>query len=199
MKKVLGFVLTASLAFGALAACASGGGGTTAAAAAAQERKVPSSVPEFVKAALRSVPEDALVGVGTAKLASTSQSMTVAQTRARADISRQISTIIKDMVNDYTASSEVDTSAAIGFQETVTQALSKSTLSGAGVAAIDTAPDGSFWAVVQMSKSDVGKEINQQANAAKLNAPKMAAFDAQARMDKAFDKISGAEVQVVSQ
>jgi hypothetical protein len=196
MKKILGIVLTASLAFGVFAACASGP--NTAAVAAAQERKVPSNVPDFVKAALRNVPEDALVGVGTAKLASTSQSMTMAQTRARADISRQISTIIKDMVNDYTASSEVDTSAAIGFQETVTQALSKSTLSGASVVEIDMAPDGSYWAVVQLSKSDVGKEINQQANAAKLNAPKMASFDAQARMDKAFDKISAAEVQVAT-
>ncbi|MDR2863999.1 MAG: LPP20 family lipoprotein [Spirochaetaceae bacterium] len=199
MKKVLGMTLALSLLLGGLIGCASGGGTSAQAPADSTQRKAPGGVPDFVKKALLSAPEDALVGIGTAKLASVSQSMTLAQTRARADIARQLNTMIKDMVNDYTASSEVDTSAAISFQETCTQALAKATLTGASVVEMDTDDKGAYWVVVSMGKSKAAEEINQAAAAAKLKAPALASFDAQARMDKAFDKIASEVPQIVSQ
>jgi hypothetical protein len=125
--------------------------------------------------------------------------MTVAQTRARADISRQLNTIIKDMVTDYQASSEVDPASALSYQENITIALSQSKLQGAAVVGIDEDANGNFWAVVQLSKSDVAKEINQAAAAAKLEPAKAAAITAQDRMDKAFAKVNAEEVGVVSQ
>ncbi|MDR3283953.1 MAG: LPP20 family lipoprotein, partial [Treponema sp.] len=156
MKKFLSFTLAAVL-LGSLAGCASTGGKTVASASAPAERKVPGGVPDFVKSAMMNVPEDALIGIGTAKMASLSQSMTIAQTRARADLSRQLNTMIQDMVRDYTAGSEVDPSAVVSFQENFTLALSKSTLQGSHVVEADTDAQGNFWAVVSLSKSDVAK------------------------------------------
>jgi hypothetical protein len=191
MKKNFGITMSVLLVLCVLTSCVTTGKNEGAA------RKVPSNVPEFVKQALMNQPEDAIIGVGTAKLPSVSQSMTIAQTRARADISRQLNTVVKDMVNDYQAASEVDPSAAIGFQEVCTQALSQSTLTGASVVAIDVGPDGAYWAVVSMNNANAAREINQAAAAAKLQVPAMKAFDAQERMQKAFDKIAAEEIRVV--
>jgi hypothetical protein len=156
-------------------------------------------VPDFVKAAMRNVPEDALVGIGQAKLSSASQSMTFAQTRARADISRQLETMIQDMIRDYTAGSEVAPDASVAFQEQFTLALSKSTLTGSSVVEIDEYPAGSgtYWAVVQFGKNNVANEINQAQAAAKLAVPAMLSFDAESRMNSAFDKVNAEGPQVV--
>jgi hypothetical protein len=176
----------------ALAGCASGASASKGDAG----RRAPGNVPDFVKKALMNIPEDALVGIGTAKLASTSQSMTFAQTRARADISRQLNTMIQDMVRDYTASSEVEPSAQVAFQENFTLALSKSTLTGSQTVEMDTGPDGAMWAVVLLSKNNSAQEINQAVAAAKLAVPAMLSFDAEARMNEAFARAAGEELQV---
>jgi hypothetical protein len=155
---------------------------------------VPGSYPDFVKEAIRNQPEDAIVGIGVAKLASLSQSMTISATRARAEISRQMNSVIRDMVTDFTASSEVDPDSALSYQETITVALSQSKLTGSVVIDQDQDADGRVWTIVSMSKASVANEINQAAAAAKLAVPKMAALDTQSRMDAAFSKIAGEEV-----
>jgi len=204
MKKTLCIVAVLLTAVILLASCggtpkSSGGSSApTAAAAPAQpaERKAPSNVPQFVKDALLNAPEDALIGIGTAKLASQSQSRTIATTRARAEISRTMNTMIKDMITDYTASSEVDPSAALAYQESITTALSKSTLTGSKVIDFDYTSDGTCWVVVALGKSSLVEEINQSQAAAKLAVPAMAAFNAQDRMESAFNKANGQELQI---
>lgn len=175
-------------------ACASKPSGVPA----ASERKVPGSFPQFVKDALKKAPEDVLVGIGTAKLASLQQSRTVAATRARAEISRQMNTVIQDMVRDYQASSELDPGSALSFQENITVALSKSTLTGASVVEEDRDSEGNVWAVVMLSKTDVANEINQAAAAAKLAVPAAASFNAEARMNEAFKNILTEEVRAAN-
>jgi len=157
-------------------------------------RSVSSGFPRFVRDAVIKAPEDALVGVGSAKLASLSQSRTVAATRARADLSRQMNTMIQDMVVDYQASSELDHSAALAFQENFTMALSKSTLVGSVTAEEDMDSSNNYWVVIYLNKANVVNEINQAQAAAKLAVPAAAAFDANSRMDNAFNKALGAEV-----
>jgi len=157
-----------------------------------QSKRVPSNFPDFVKDALKNVPDDVLVGIGVAKLASLSQSMTVSATRARADISRQMSTMVQDMVRDYQASSEVDPQAALSFQENITVALSKSELVGSKVVQQDSTPDGSVWTVVWLGKSDVVNQINQKQAAARLAVPAMASFNAEDRMNAAFSNAANA-------
>ncbi|MDR2210117.1 MAG: hypothetical protein LBO65_01420 [Spirochaetaceae bacterium] len=188
MKKIFGLHMIILFVFG-LFACTS--------TASVQERRVSGKVPEFVRNAVKNAPEDALVGIGTARLASISQSRVTAATRGRAEISRQMDTVIRDMVRDYQASSEVDTSAALAFQENFTLALSQSRLLGSSVVDEDIDDGGNYWCVVMLSKAEAVKEINQAAAQAKLKVPAAASFDAERRMNKAFELLAGEEIQVV--
>jgi GTPase len=190
MKKINAMIAAAVLVMG-LAAC-----GSQPAANAPSERRIPSRFPEFVKESLRTAPEDVLVGIGTAKLASLSQSRTVAASRARAEISRQLNTMVQDMIRDYQASSEVDPASALAFQENITVTLSKSTLVGSSVVGEDEDANGNWWTVVMLSKTDVANEINQATAAAKLAVPANASFDAEARMNDAFKRANGEEFRV---
>ncbi|MCL2067686.1 MAG: hypothetical protein FWG99_09515 [Treponema sp.] len=184
MKKVVMVFLALFVAL-ALIGCAS---------SPKNERRVPGSFPEFVKKAVRNADEDALIGIGTAKLASLSQSRTVAQTRARAEISRQMDTMIRDMVRDYQASSEIDPAAALSFQENITVALSEARLTGARVMEEDRDEEGNVWCVVVLDKASVVSEINQAQAAARLAVPAMASFSAEARMNEAFDRVNSQEL-----
>jgi hypothetical protein len=154
-----------------------------------------SGVPAFVNDAYLNASEDVLIGIGTYKIGNDMSKMgtgkTFAETRARADISRQLQTIVKDMVNDYTATSELDPSAAVSFQENITQTLSKSELTGAKVVKLERDDNGLLWVVMSYSKSAAAESVNQAANAARLAVPAAAAFNALERMNTAFDKEAG--------
>jgi len=188
MKKAsrIFIALTAIILAVSFASCAS-----SASASDGRARKVNARVPQFVKDAVKKAPEDALVGIGTARMASLSQSRTISATRARAELSRQMDSIMRDMVRDYTAGSEVDHSAVMSFQENITVALSQARLQGASVVDEDTDEAGNYWTVVMLNKTSTVQEINQAAAAAKLRVPAMASFDAEARMNEAFDKFVG--------
>jgi len=202
MKKIIGITVVLCCALGFMG-CGSSpkksdapAAGTTTTAASKPERRIGGVVPQFVKDAIKKTPEDALVGIGTAKLASLNQSRTVAATRARAEISRQMNTMIQDMVRDYSASSEVDPKAALSFQENITIALSKSTLTGSTIVDEDQDENGNYWVVVILSKSNLVQEINQAQAAARLAVPAMASFNAEDRMNAAFDRAYGSELGV---
>ena len=197
MKNV--FVLSmAALVALSMAGCAgtpgvSGSSGPSASSGALS--KGLSGVPDFVNEAYLNASEDVLVGVGNYKIGNDMSKMgtgkTFAETRARADIARQLSTIVRNMVNDYTATSEIDPDAAISFQETVTQTLSKAELKGARTVKMDRDNNGLLWVVMEYSKSAAFTEVNQAANAAKLAFPAAATFNALDRMDAAFAKEAG--------
>jgi hypothetical protein len=172
-------------------------GGNPAQSAAAPGRRISGGVPEFVRNAVKNAPEDALVGIGTANLASLSQSRTIAATRGRAEISRQLDTVIRDMVRDFQASSEADPASALAFQENITLALSESRLQGSSVVDENTDDNGNYWCVVMLTKGEAAREINQAAAQAKLSVPAAASFDAERRMNAAFDLLAGEEIQVV--
>jgi len=157
-------------------------------------RRVNSSIPLSIRDAMTDVPEDALIGIGTAKMASLNQSRTISQTRARAELSRQMDTVVRDMVRDYTAGSEVDHSAVLSFQENITVALSQARLVGATIIEEDEDAKGNYWTAVMLSKTNAVNEINQAVAAAKLKVPAMASFNAESRMNAAFDKLLGNEI-----
>jgi hypothetical protein len=188
MKKIVVLGLTA-LAL-SLAAC----GSTPPASGGESSGKSLGGVPSFVNEAYLNASEDVLIGIGTYKVGNDTAKIgtgkTFAETRARADISRQLQTIVKNMVNDYTATSEIDQDSALSFQENITQTLSKSDLKGAKTVGMQTV-DGLLWVVMEYSKSAAVNEVNQAASKAKLAVPKAAAFDALDRMDAAFDKEAG--------
>jgi hypothetical protein len=124
-------------------------------------------VPQFVKDAHKNAPEDALVGVGIAKMQTLGMSKTIAATRARAEISRQLSTIIKDMIRDYFRASEADPSAVESFQENITVALSQSRLQRARVIGEDIDTSGNYWVVIMLRQSDIGQELSSPIENAK--------------------------------
>jgi hypothetical protein len=201
MKKFCFFALAACVVL-SLAGCATTGGAAVstaapAAPAAAAQQTTPqlSGVPDFVNAAFLNASEDVLIGIGTYKIGGDMSKMstgkTFAETRARADISRQLQSIVKNMITDYTASSELDPSAALSFQEEITQALSKSDLKGAKTIAMNSDNNGLLWVVMEYSKSAAANDYSAAASAAKLAVPAAAAFDAASRMDNAFDKAAG--------
>jgi hypothetical protein len=196
MKKILGFVLIAGMA-AAMVSCASTGGSPGSQAADRPATGSPMAgiqgVPDFVNAAYLNASEDVLIGVGTYKVgndpAKISTGMTYASTRARADISRQLNSIVKNMVIDYSANSELDPDAALSFQETITQALSENELRGARPVQSQTDANGVLWVVMEYGRSSALTEaVNPAVATAKLAVPAAAAFDALARMDIAFNK-----------
>jgi len=146
-------------------------------------------MPPNVSNARRNAPEDVLVGIGTAKMGTVSQSMNVAATRARADLSNSMQVLVKNMVRDYTASSEVDPNAALSFQENITVTLSKADLSGAVIMFDEQDKAGNWWTVMYLSKANVAREISQAQAAARLAVPAMASFDAEKRMNEAFEQL----------
>jgi hypothetical protein len=152
-------------------------------------------VPDFVSEAFLSASEDVLVGIGTYKIGNDMSKMgigkTMAETRARADLARQLSVMVKDMVTDFTKSSEISPDAAVSFQENITQTLSRAELKGSQTKTLQTDGNGLLWVVMHYGKSAAAAEVNQAANAAKLAVPQAAAFDALQRMETAFSKEAG--------
>ena len=181
MKKTLFIAICLMTAL--LMSCASG-----KSAANTSGRQMNSRIPQSIRDAAMNVPEDALIGVGTARMASLNKSRTISATRARAELSRQMDTIVRDMVRDYMAGSEIDHSASLSFQENITITLSQSRLQGSSIVVEDEDKDGNYWTAVMLSKNNAVNEINQAVSAAKLRVPAMASFDAEKRMNNAFDK-----------
>jgi predicted small lipoprotein YifL len=138
--------------------------------------------------ARRNAPEDVLVGIGNAKMGTVAQSRNIAATRARAEISNSMNSMVKNMVRDYTASSEVDPQAALSFQENITVTLSKSDLRGAVIHWEGAEKNGMWWCVMHLSKTSVVNEISQAQAKARLAVPAMASFDAEQRMNEAFEQ-----------
>jgi hypothetical protein len=181
MKKIFWFSLTVVLVLSVIACASTSSSGT------ARLR----GVPDFVNAAYLQASEDVLIGIGTYRigndLSRLSTGKTMAETRARADIARQLRSILESMVIDYTATSELDPNAAISFQESITRALSRADLRGSVTKAMDT-QDGVLWVVMEYSKSAAASDYNAAAASARLAVPAARAFDALERMDTAFGK-----------
>ena len=150
-------------------------------------------MPTWVLEARRNAPEDVLVGVGTARLATTNQSMATSETRARASITRAMQSMVSDMVTDYTAANEVDPGVAVAFQENITRSLARATLSGTRVVEQNADQTGAWWTVIYFPKTAANRELSQAQAAARLAVPAAIAFDALQRMDNAFDKAADAE------
>ena len=145
-------------------------------------------MPDWVVRARANAPEDVIVGIGTARLATTSHSMTTSESRARAQIVRAMDSMVHDMIIDYIAASEVDPGVAVAFQESITRSLAQARLSGARVVEQNADLEGAWWTVVYFNRADVAREMSQAQAAARLAVPAAIAFDALERMDNAFDQ-----------
>ena len=166
MKKISGVILTVCLVL-ILAGCASTSG-----------------LPKEIMSARDKAPEDVIVGIGTANMGTLNMDRQTAATRARADISNVLSSVVANMFRDFTATSEVDRDAQLAYQESFTRTLSESNISGAVIKEERRDKDGNWWVVMYLSKTDIAREINQAQAAARLRVPQAAALDTEARMDQ---------------
>ena len=161
-------------------------------------RAIQGGTPQFVQNAVKNAPSNTLVGIGSARIgaAGLGQARTIAAARARAEISRQLNSIVKDMLTDFTASSEVTSQDAISYQESITMTLSKSELTGSSIIEEDRDGDNNYWVVVTMGKVSAVQELNQAQAAARLAVPRAQALNAASRMDAAFEKIANEPIKV---
>ncbi|MCL2244496.1 MAG: hypothetical protein FWC03_08525 [Treponema sp.] len=161
------------------------------------ERKIAETVPDFVIEAVKKAPQDALVGIGTAKLANMSMSRTTARVRARAGIAKQINEVVVEMVRKFSVASVTDPNVVFLFQERITVTTSRADLQATSI--IDEGPDndGNFWVVIMLNKEPVS-DIISQARAQTVNDfPQMSSFNAAAMLNDALISIAKDEIVAV--
>jgi hypothetical protein len=190
MKRVLGVCLAAAVVL-AIAGCATKGPAPSNAG-----RAVASNVPQFVKDAIKNVPEGSIVAVASSNLRNTSLAKQAAETRARGEIARQLEAVVASMIRDYATSSEAIPDAELSITEALNTSLAKQTLHGAMISGYEII-DGITWLIVEMPKDGQRQTISSAASAAKLAPAWVAAMDAEERMNKALAQNGMSDVPVV--
>ena len=110
-----------------------------------------SSIPEMPDWALE-IPEskDSLYAVGDAKMSSLSLSRTMAASRARDEIARQVSLYVKTAITDYAQDAgEGNNTQAVEFVESVSRQVTEATLNGTKIVNSYVARDGTVYALVE--------------------------------------------------
>jgi predicted small lipoprotein YifL len=119
--------------------------------------KGPDNTPEWLN---DFPPEDVIWGIGTAKQSSPSMSMTTAEARAKTAIARQLSTKVQAMFTDYNLDAgNVKNQANSSLQEDVSRQITNMDVSGARPIKRWQAPDGTWWYLVELKKSDAKKTV----------------------------------------
>jgi len=150
MKKACLILMVLSLAF--VLGCGS------SPSSSSQANNMPEWVNDFP-------PEDVLWGIGVAKQSSQSMSMTTAEARARVSIARQLNTKVQAMFTDYNqdagnAGSQVN----VSLQEDVSRQITNMDVSGARPIKRWSAPDGTWWYLVEINKSDALAAVSSVIN-----------------------------------
>jgi hypothetical protein len=129
------------------------------------------------------IAEDAIYGVGAAKMQTTQASLTMAENRARVSLAQQINTRVQNMITDYMSGSEGSSQAMANFQESISRSLADANLSGAQVVQRQQTKDGTWWVLVSIPTS-----VAKQQAIAKVgeNPNRALAQQALGEMDTAF-------------
>ena len=98
--------------------------------------------------------EDAVYGVGDAKMSTLSMSRTMALSRARDDVARQVEGMVKNAITDYAQEAGAGKGAqVINFAETVSRQIVEITLNGVKTKEVSAGKDGTIYAMVEYSAS----------------------------------------------
>jgi len=141
---------------------------------------------EFIREVRRNTPENAILGIGSSNHSNRNRANSTAEQRARAQVTRQIESVVSNMVIDYSASSEAQPQALLQFSEEVSRTLAQQTLRGA------TIPDqiyenGESVVVVMITAESFRNGVINASRSAAALAPHMAnAQWALERMDNAL-------------
>ncbi len=148
MKKItliLVAVVVAGLLTLAMASCAGGGEETMT------EKEI-QELPDWVMN--MEMAEDAMYGIGYAKMSNLNTSRTTALARARTDLSFQIRATIQAMMTDYQQEAGVDDNTqVINFVENISKQLTNNVLTGLTPDKMAVMKDGGVWVRVVYNKN----------------------------------------------
>jgi hypothetical protein len=139
-------------------------------------------------------PAGELWGIGVADNIQMQMRMTMADSRARQDLARQLQTLVQGMVVDYAREAGgIDNTAALQFQETVSRQIVEAKLTGADTDVRWNTPDNkTLWVRLRMSRDDAAKNAADQIlKAVESEAARYAEFkamDALKMMDQQLEK-----------
>ena len=123
------------------------------------------------------VAEDAIYGLGDAKMSSLSMSRTMAFSRARDDVARQVEVTVKNAITDYAQEAgQGDNKQAIEFAESVSRQLVDVTLRGVKQIQGHAASDGTYYVLVEYPMNALLQEA--EANFERNEASAFAEFKA---------------------
>jgi hypothetical protein len=165
MKRILFVLVTVSMVLG-LIAC----GTTSTTTTTTTTTDTPSSdVPSWFL--MPPVAEDAIYGMGSAKMKDVAKSREAAIARARADIAFQVNARVEAMIIDYYQEAGVDdNSQAIQFYETISKQITQIDLKNAVTKEVAMGKDGTVYAMVEFPKGqmldEVGKVFERNEDAA---------------------------------
>ena len=163
MKKAL-LIISSVLALFILGACASTPEEPAATAtpepAPKEDPQMRRDLPDWFM--MPPVAEDAIYGLGMAKMSSDSLSRDTAIARARKDIAFQVSTRVQASMSDYAQESGVDgNTQVINFVESVSKQVADVELRNAVTEQVYPAVDGTWYAMVSYPKSNITDEVEQ--------------------------------------
>jgi hypothetical protein len=128
-------------------------------------------------------PDDVIWGIGIAKMADASMSLTVSEQRAMVSIARQLNNVVEIMFAEY----EAEVAGNPPVKEYVYRQVTNANITGAKPIKRWMSPDGALWTLAEYPKSDakksVGDIIDNQTVDAKFDTKK-----ALEMLDKALSK-----------
>jgi hypothetical protein len=162
----------------------------------AEARKLPKDIPDTARKAVEKVPRDTLIGIGMYEGENPNRARTMAATRARTSIARQLGAMTKEMIHAYQNEGGIDAVTVVTFEEGFTVTLTASTMAGAVVIFEEQDERGNYWVVVMLRKDEAFNEIVRSQNAVKSAEPDFDSFDITNKFDSAFDKAAASEIRV---
>ena len=180
VKKVMRMVSVIGI-IGMIAGCASTGG-------AANKERV-----KFENSVRASAPKGVIVGVGEATTKgqglNSSLARQAAESRARADVASQMSTLVKRRFVDLEAGVEGASFKGESYQAGIVESLSKAQLDGTKIYKVDTDSSGLvYFVAITYDVAEAKKRAAVEINKSELAKNKKAADAAIADMNAAFDR-----------
>lgn len=108
------------------------------------------------------VADDAIYGVGSAKMSQLDTSRRMAVSRAREDIAFQMNAAIQAAIVDYAQEAGVDgNTQVISFVETISRQVTDTTLQGTRTERVEQGPDGTVYALVSYPRNQFAAAAGQ--------------------------------------
>ncbi|MEW5816404.1 MAG: LPP20 family lipoprotein [Spirochaetota bacterium] len=109
------------------------------------------------------IAEDAIYGLGMAKLSSDDMSRKMAASRARDDIAFQINVTVKSAITDYAQEAGVDAQKqVINFAESVSRQIANTKLAGAKTVKQYKGKDNTWYVLVMYPMNNLKEDVQQE-------------------------------------